>query len=85
MNFLDSEKIASEVGMNSWHDQRMYYLTKQPFSMDAIPYIANKVSSTISSIVGLSKKDLVVDLENTIWGGLVGAELSQVFKLPLLI
>lgn len=74
VNFLDSEKIASEVGMNSWHDQRMYYLTKQPFSMDAIPYIANKVSSTISSIVGLSKKVLVVDLDNTIWGGLVGEE-----------
>ena len=74
VNFLDSEQIASAVGMNSWHDQRMYYLTKQPFSMEVIPYIANKVSSTISSIVGLSKKVLVLDLDNTIWGGLAGEE-----------
>jgi len=74
VNFLDSEQIASEVGINFWHDRRMHHLTKQPFSMDAIPYIANKISSTISSIVGLSKKVLVLDLDNTIWGGLAGED-----------
>jgi len=72
VTFLDSEQIASEIGIKSWHDKRMYYLTKQPFSMDAIPCIANKISSATSSIVGLSKKVLVIDLDNTIWGGLAG-------------
>ncbi len=55
-----------------WPDQKIYNLTKQPFSFEAIPLLSHLISIICSNIVGLSKKVLVIDLDNTIWGGVVG-------------
>ena len=55
-----------------WNDSKMFNLTKQPFSMETLPILSNSISNAAASMLGLSKKALVIDLDNTIWGGIIG-------------
>ena len=41
-------------------------------SLDAIPSLANSLANIIKSLYGRNKKALVLDLDNTLWGGVVG-------------
>ena len=69
---IDTERLAARIGYKNWHDSRIYTLTKQPFSMDSLPEIAHAISSHIVSLYGMGKKALVLDLDNTLWGGEIG-------------
>ena len=47
--------------------------------MEFMKYLANEVSNHINGILGKSKKVIVVDLDNTIWGGVVG-DVDEKYK-----
>jgi FkbH-like protein len=49
--------------------------------MDAIPYVAQSVANIIKSIYGKNKKALVLDLDNTLWGGVVGDDGVEGIKI----
>ena len=68
---LDSERLASHVGA-AWHDPRLYQLCKQPFSMSVLPELTDRIASVAAGAVGKSRKVLALDLDNTLWGGIVG-------------
>jgi FkbH-like protein len=68
---IDSEALCAELGASSC-DLRLYYLCKQPYSMEALPRIADAMSAGITGLLGRGKKVLVLDLDNTLWGGIVG-------------
>ena len=53
-------------------DQRLYYDAKLAYSLEAISYISKNLVQIICSNVGIMKKCLVLDLDNTLWGGVVG-------------
>ncbi|MCR5627895.1 MAG: HAD-IIIC family phosphatase, partial [Lachnospiraceae bacterium] len=55
-------------------DEGSYFLTKQPFNMDYIGPVASDVTNAIKATLGFTKKCLVLDLDNTLWGGVVGDE-----------
>ena len=69
ISFINLETLQINVGSKNWHDDRMYALCKQPFALDAIPEISQFLTSCIASKLGKSKKVLVMDLDNTLWGG----------------
>ncbi|MGB8402251.1 HAD-IIIC family phosphatase [Bradyrhizobium sp.] len=69
--FVDSERLASQVGA-AWHDPRLYQLCKQPFSMSVLPELADRIASAAAGALGRSRKVLALDLDNTLWGGIVG-------------
>ncbi len=71
VSFVDTERLAIQVGPG-WHDERLYRLAKQPFSMEALPTIANALAASAAAGLGLSRKALIVDLDNTLWGGEIG-------------
>ena len=81
VTFIDTEEIISNVGITNWHDSRMYNLIKQPFSMDVLPTLAKNISSKIANKIGLSKKVIILDLDNTIWGGVAGEEKVKNLEL----
>ena len=72
ISFINLETLQINVGSKNWHDNRMYALCKQPFALDAIPEISQYLTSSIASKLGKSKKVLVMDLDNTLWGGEIG-------------
>ena len=69
--FIDSEVLAMRSGID-WFDDRLYRLAKQPFAMEALPSIANALAGAATSTLGRSRKAIIVDLDNTLWGGVVG-------------
>lgn len=68
----DLNYIASSVGLENWFDFNAWAAFKQPFSHKALPRIGSSLASIVLSHIGLSKKLIVTDLDNTLWGGIVG-------------
>lgn len=72
VSFIDAEALATDLGHGLWQDERMFRLTKQPFAMEALPALCNALSAGIAAVSGGARKVLVLDLDNTLWGGVIG-------------
>lgn len=68
----DIDFVASDFGLSRWSDSRYWYMYKYAMCLEAIPYVAHSVAKIIKSIYGKNKKALILDLDNTVWGGIVG-------------
>lgn len=68
----DINYVASCFGLDKWFDDQAWYMYKYACSLDAIPYLAFNLSHIIKSLFGKNKKVLALDLDNTLWGGVVG-------------
>lgn len=69
---LDIAALAETVGLSEWHNPSQWHLAKLSFSPDLIPLYADYVVRSLASLRGKSKKCLVLDLDNTLWGGIIG-------------
>jgi FkbH-like protein len=74
---VDCERLAALVGKREWFDRRYWHLAKQAVSLAALPLLARHTAAVIAARRGLSKKCLAFDLDNTVWGGVVGEEGVQ--------
>ncbi len=70
----DIDYISSDLGLYSWYDNQNWYMYKYAMSLQAIPTLAFNVSNIIKSLFGKNKKGFVLDLDNTLWGGVVGED-----------
>ncbi|MCE9553479.1 MAG: HAD-IIIC family phosphatase [Planctomycetes bacterium] len=70
--FLDLEQVSGTMGRDTFYDRRRYHWTKQPFSEAGSCLLARHLSAGIKALLHGPKKVLVVDLDNTLWGGVVG-------------
>ena len=68
----DINYLSSYIGLKNWFDKSLWYQAKYALSMSSIPELAFNISKIINSIFGKSKKCLVLDLDNTCWGGMIG-------------
>lgn len=68
----DINYLASWLGLRKWSDRSFWYSYKYCLSAEAIPYLSFNISNIIKAIYGKSKKCLVLDLDNTLWGGVIG-------------
>jgi FkbH-like protein len=68
----DLRALAAEAGAGQWFDPRFYLEAKMPCGPEALVGYAHSVMALIRAAVGRSKKVLVLDLDNTLWGGVVG-------------
>jgi FkbH-like protein len=69
---LDAAGIAQTVGLAEWHNPRLWNMAKFSFSEELIPLYADHVGRVVASIRGKSGKVLILDLDNTVWGGVIG-------------
>jgi FkbH-like protein len=69
---LDVAHLAGTVGLEEWHCPRDWNLGKFPFSNDFVPLYADHVCRIIAALRGKSRRCLVLDLDNTLWGGVIG-------------
>jgi FkbH-like protein len=60
------------VGLASWHDATQWNLGKFPFALEIAPLYADWVGRLIAAARGKARKCLVLDLDNTLWGGVIG-------------
>lgn len=68
----DVAALASHVGYANAHDPRLYVMSKVAFALEFLPPVAKAVTDVIKAVSGSFKKCLILDLDNTVWGGVIG-------------
>lgn len=68
----DINYISADFGLKEWSDTFYYHMYKYALSLKAIPYLSFNVANIIKSLLGKNKKGFVLDLDNTLWGGVIG-------------
>jgi FkbH-like protein len=68
----DIEQLSATCGKARWFDDRLWNETKTAVSFECQPYYADRLAAMLGTMFGKSKKCLVLDLDNTLWGGVIG-------------
>ncbi len=68
----DINYLSASIGLDKWFNVSYWYGYKYAVSYDAIPLLAHNIANIINAIYGKTKKCLVLDLDNTCWGGVIG-------------
>lgn len=68
----DLNYISAEYGLKKWSDPLAWHMYKYAVAISAIPYLSFNVANIIKSLMGKNKKGFVCDLDNTLWGGVIG-------------
>lgn len=68
----DISGLQNKFGRDMMFDSTIYVSTEMLLSIDSLPYVASRTMDIICSIEGKFKKCLILDLDNTVWGGVVG-------------
>jgi FkbH-like protein len=69
---FDVAGLAETVGLANWHDPTLWNVAKLPFSDAFLPLYADHVGRIVAAIRGKSRRCLILDLDNTLWGGVIG-------------
>jgi FkbH-like protein len=69
---LDIAGLAETVGLANWHDPSLWNMAKIPFNDAYVPLYCDHVWRVIAAVQGKSRRALVLDLDNTVWGGVIG-------------
>ena len=77
----DANYQASVYGVKRWADLADWYRYKYAMAVSAIPDFAFSLSHIIKAIYGKNKKALTMDLDNTLWGGIVGDDGPENIKI----
>jgi FkbH-like protein len=72
VQLFDMEQLVSSYGKENAYDEKLYYLAKIPWQESFYPSIARQLIRHVAAASGQAKKCLVVDLDNTLWGGVLG-------------
>ena len=68
----DINYLSAQFGLDAWSDPGYWYLYKYSLSLPAIPTLSFNLSNIIKGIYGKNKKAFALDLDNTLWGGVIG-------------
>lgn len=68
----DINYLSADYGLTDWHDLSAWYMYKYAFALEAVPKFSYSIALIIKSLYGKNKKALVLDLDNTLWGGTIG-------------
>ncbi len=70
----DIEWLSAKHGKSRWFDPRLWHVAKSAVSFECQPFYADSLAAQIAALFGKSKKCIVLDLDNTLWGGVIGDE-----------
>ena len=68
----DIAGLQNKFGRDFMFAPNVYVSTEMVLSMDALPYVASRIMDIVCAIKGQFKKCLILDLDNTLWGGVIG-------------
>ena len=74
---LDLDRLVDRFGLNYWYDNTRWLQAKIEISPRAAGEYADQVTRVVAAHLGMSRKCLVLDLDNTLWGGVVGDDGIQ--------
>ncbi|MFM7320019.1 MAG: HAD-IIIC family phosphatase, partial [Armatimonadota bacterium] len=71
---LDQERAEAAHGKGRVRDDRMWYMASLPYSESFLPVLAKSQVRVLRALKGRTRKCIVLDLDNTLWGGVVGED-----------
>lgn len=74
---LDINYLSASYGIEKWSLPFYWHMYKYAVSVPAIPYLSFNVANVIKSLYGKNKKAFNLDLDNTLWGGIVGDDGAE--------
>jgi len=74
-------QFVSKFGEKNIFDYRQFFIGDIKIAFDYIPYLANDLMGYVKPMLGLNKKCIVLDLDNTLWGGIVGEDEFDAIEL----
>lgn len=80
-HIIDFAGCVSVVGTEAWTDLRMLYRARMPLGARAQVAFATLLARTVRALVTPARKCLVLDLDNTLWGGVIGEDGAGGIKL----
>lgn len=69
---VDLLAVQIQVGQTQFYDAALYYNAKMTIALDTLPYVAKAVVDVLVAMSGRIKKCVICDLDNTLWGGVIG-------------
>ena len=72
--YVDLNRCLARVGGKAFYDERYWHIGRAPYSREALCEIASEDFKFIRSLQGKSKKCLVLDCDNILWGGVIGED-----------
>jgi FkbH-like protein len=69
---VDIAGLATNVGLANWHDPTLWNIAKLPFAQKYLPIYADYIGRILAARLGKSRRCLILDLDNTLWGGVIG-------------
>lgn len=74
VQILDLCRLTAYHGRGRARDRRLYYVAKLPWHDSFLPVMADEIARHVGVALGRIRKCLVVDLDNTLWGGVLGED-----------
>jgi FkbH-like protein len=81
LQIVDAHGAAERLGTLRWSSPRHWFCYKMAQSPEAALYLANAVAVLVGALYGKSRKCLVLDLDNTLWGGVIGDDGVEGLKV----
>ena len=69
---FDLDGLSASIGRRQWHDERYWYHSKHAFSLNSTGWVGHEGARLINAIQAKARKCLILDLDNTLWGGVIG-------------
>jgi FkbH-like protein len=69
--------LSAQVGLAAWFEHKYWYRFHMALSPTATVALAHNVAAIVKSVYGKTKKCLILDLDNTLWGGVIGDDGLQ--------
>ncbi len=71
---VDYASMVARIGAEQWYDERLRLYARAPIAADQLPHLAVEYMKYFRALTGSAKKCVVVDLDNTLWGGILGED-----------
>ena len=81
VSILDISSIQNKIGSENIFDSSLHINYGMVLNLDSLPYISKNIVDIISSFNSIFNKCLIVDLDNTMWGGIIGDDGIENIKL----
>jgi len=78
---VDTDHVASWIGKKAWFDERLWFYSKSFCHPEALPQVAAQALDIMRASAGTSVKCVALDLDNVLWGGIVGEDGLEGIRL----
>lgn len=71
---FDLADTIAEVGRKQFYSNKMWYMSSMPYSRDGLNAVSNEIDRILGAAFTTRKKIIALDLDNTLWGGVIGED-----------